>query len=60
GDINWDKGSRFHARRILLDPYSKFVAPFVIGQDKSVSPASYLGWLIEDPPFNWDEDTHPR
>lgn len=59
GDIDWEKGGRFHARRILLDPYSKFVAPFVLGQDKSSSPASYLGWLIEEPPFNWDGDTHP-
>ncbi|XP_057821330.2 isoamylase 2, chloroplastic isoform X2 [Cryptomeria japonica] len=59
GDIDWDKGGRFHARRILLDPYSKFVAPFVLGQDKSASPASYLGWLIEEPSFNWDGDTHP-
>lgn len=59
GDINWDKGNRFHARRVLLDPYSKLLAPFVSGQDNSMSSANCLGWLIEEPPFDWDEDSHP-
>lgn len=59
GDINWDKGNRFHARRVLLDPYSKLLAPFVSGQDNSRSSATCLGWLIEEPPFDWDEDSHP-
>jgi len=43
GDINWDEGNRFHARRVFLDPYSKLLAPFVSGQDNSMSPASGLG-----------------
>eukprot|EP01018_Ginkgo_biloba_P007913 Gb_23290 [translate_table: standard] len=60
GDISWDKGDRFHARRILLDPYSKFLAPFISGQDNLVSPTTCLGSLIEEPPFEWEEDSHPR
>ena len=32
GQLGWETGDRFHARNVFLDPYAKFVAPYVPGQ----------------------------
>lgn len=58
GDINWYKGNRFHARHFILDPYSKLISPLISIQDNSMSPTNFLGWLIKEPSFDLDEDSH--
>lgn len=61
GDSSWEKGSRFHARRILLDPYAKALAPFLPGQDSLPSPALVLSLLTKKQPlFDWEDDMHPN
>ncbi|KAH7435504.1 hypothetical protein KP509_06G067300 [Ceratopteris richardii] len=60
GESSWEKGDRFHARRILLDPYAKIVAPFLPGQDSLPSPAVLLGLLSNDKEFEWGDDTSPN
>lgn len=60
GESSWDKGNRFHARRILLDPYAKTLAPFSPGQDSLPSPAALLGSLSKDKvEFDWGDDVCP-
>eukprot|EP00250_Pteridium_aquilinum_P016538 c23149_g1_i1 orf=170-2869(+) len=59
GERSWEKGNRFHARRILLDPYARILAPFMPGQDSLPSPAAVLGLLPKDElQFDWEDDVH--
>ncbi|KAI5067572.1 hypothetical protein GOP47_0018100 [Adiantum capillus-veneris] len=59
GESSWDKGNRFHARRILLDPYAKTLAPILPGQESLPSPAVALGLLSGDKvQFDWGDDVH--
>ncbi|XP_024515414.1 isoamylase 2, chloroplastic isoform X1 [Selaginella moellendorffii] len=60
GDETWENGNRFHKRRILLDPYAKFVSPFIPGQEELPSPATALGLLPTNvPTFDWEEESSP-
>lgn len=59
GETTWERGNRFHSRRILLDPYAKSLAPFVSGQDSFPSPAPMLALVTKaEAEFDWDNDVH--
>ncbi|KAG0562914.1 hypothetical protein KC19_9G182500 [Ceratodon purpureus] len=60
GQVGWESGDRFHARNVLLDPYAKYIAPYVPGQEEMPSPAPVLGWLQKGVPFDWEDDSAPR
>ncbi|XP_058077799.1 isoamylase 2, chloroplastic [Magnolia sinica] len=59
GDILWDKGSRFHVRHVLLDPYAKILGSFFPDQGKSISLAKCLGRLSKEPAFDWTGHVYP-
>ncbi|CAK9268960.1 unnamed protein product [Sphagnum jensenii] len=60
GQVGWETGDRFHARYVLLDPYAKFIAPHVAGQEDLPSPAPVLGWLKKEKlPFDWGDEIPP-
>ncbi|KAJ6794133.1 isoamylase 2, chloroplastic [Iris pallida] len=60
GTTRWDEGSRFHARRVLLDPYAKMIGNFFPDKDESISLVKCLGYLEKEPTFDWSGDVHPK
>ncbi|XP_020524297.1 isoamylase 2, chloroplastic isoform X3 [Amborella trichopoda] len=59
GAILWDKGNRYHMRRILLDPYAKILGNFNYNEGGSVPLVKCLGRLYTETAFDWDGDTSP-
>lgn len=60
GETGSDKGSRFQARQVLLDPYAKLIANVSPEQGESRSLVKCLGSLAEEPIFYWSGDVHPQ
>ncbi|GJP87053.1 hypothetical protein CLOP_g17026 [Closterium sp. NIES-67] len=62
GDPDWEGGNRFHSRLVLLDPYSKEMAPHVAGQEELPSPAAALAVIpfVQEPAFDWQDDFPPN
>ncbi|XXG83434.1 hypothetical protein AAC387_Pa10g1188 [Persea americana] len=59
GDILWDKGSRFHFRHVLLDPYARILGSFGPDQGEAIPLAKCLGCLCKVPAFDWEGDIRP-
>ncbi|KAG1371004.1 isoamylase 2, chloroplastic [Cocos nucifera] len=59
GSALWDKGDKFHADDVLLDPYAKVLGDFVLDQGESMSLAKCLGSLDVEYSFDWTGDVHP-
>ncbi|MCO5600139.1 hypothetical protein L7F22_054247 [Adiantum nelumboides] len=57
GENSWEKGNRFHGRRILLDPYAN--TGTLPTWTSLPSPADALGSLSRDEmQFDWGDDLH--
>ncbi|KAF8401630.1 hypothetical protein HHK36_012576 [Tetracentron sinense] len=60
GAITLEKGDTFHARHVLLDPYSKIPSSFTSHSYESVSLLKCLGRLCKEPAFDWSDDVRPH
>lgn len=59
GENFGDRGYRFHAHDVLLDPYSKMIRNFCCSQADSPSVTKSLGCLSNEANFQWCGDKHP-
>ncbi|KAK4842429.1 hypothetical protein QYF36_021500 [Acer negundo] len=56
GAISQGDKYKFHAERILLDPYAKVIVNSISNHHESGLLVKYLGQLCKEPVFNWNGD----